>query len=103
MTLLLLVARPGVSRFDHRTTLADEDAPSNSDDPKTSRISEAVADGCTFLVLEGRITWEYSQGFFDVVIGSIERGLGIIVDLSKCVHMDSAVLGTLHELSLIHI
>ena len=98
MTLLLLVASPGVSRFDHRTNLADEDAPSNSDDPKTSRISEAVADGCTFLVLEGRITWEYSQGFFDVVIGSIERGLGIIVDLSKCVHMDSAVLGTLHEL-----
>ena len=98
MTLLLLEASPGVSRFDHRTNLADEDAPSNSDDPKTSRISEAVADGCTFLVLEGRITWEYSQGFFDVVIGSIERGLGIIVDLSKCVHMDSAVLGTLHEL-----
>ena len=98
MTLLLLVASPGVSRFDHRTNLADEDAPSNSDDPKTSRISEAEADGCTFLVLEGRITWEYSQGFFDVVIGSIERGLGIIGDLSMCIHMDSAVLGTLHEL-----
>jgi len=98
MTLLLLEASPGVSRFDHRTNLADEDTLLNTDDPKSSRISEAEGDGCTFFVLEGRITWEYSQGFFDVVIDSIERGLGVIVDLSKCIYMDSAVLGTLHEL-----
>ena len=50
------------------------------------------------MVLEGRMTWEYSQPFFDAVIGSIERGFRVIVDLSRCIHMDSAVLGTLHEL-----
>jgi anti-anti-sigma regulatory factor len=98
LTLLLLEASPGISRFDHRTNFADADMSVNSSDSNISRISQAEAKGFTVLVLEGRMTWEYSQPFFDAVIGSIERGFGVIVDLSRCIHMDSAVLGTLHEL-----
>ena len=98
LTLLLLEASPGVSRFDHRTNFADEDTPSISGDPSVSRISQAKAEGLTVLVLEGRMTWEYSQPFFDAVFGSLDRGFGVIVDLSRCIHLDSAVLGTLHEL-----
>ena len=98
LTLLLLEASPGISRFDQRMNLADEDMPTNFFDPSISRISQAEANGLTFLVLEGRMTWEYSQPFFDAVDVSIDRGFGVIVDLSKCIHMDSAVLGTLHEL-----
>ncbi len=98
LTLLLLEASPGVSRFDHRTNFSDEDTPSISGDPSVSRISQAKAEGLTVLVLEGRMTWEYSQTFFDAVFGSLDRGFGVIVDLSRCIHMDSAVLGTLHEL-----
>jgi len=95
---LLLEASPGVSRFDHSTNFADEDMPSISGDPSVSRISQTKAEGLAVLVLEGRMTWEYSQTFFDAVIGSLDRGVGVIVDLSRCIHMDSAVLGTLHEL-----
>ena len=98
LTLLLLEASPGVSRFDHSANFADEDMSSISGDPSVSRISQAKAEGLTVLVLEGRMTWEYSQTFFDAVIGSLDRGFGVIVDLSRCIHMDSAVLGTLHEL-----
>ena len=98
LTLLLLEASPGVSRFDHSTNFADEDMSSISGDPSVSRISQAKAEGLTVLVLEGRMTWEYSQTFFDAVFGSLDRGFGVIVDLSRCIHMDSAVLGTLHEL-----
>ena len=98
LTLLLLEASPGISRFDQRMNLADEDMPTNFFDPSISRISQAEAKGLTFLVLEGRMTWEYSQPVFDAVDVSIDRGFGVIVDLSNCIHMDSAVLGTLHEL-----
>ena len=98
LTLLLLDASPGVSRFEHRTNHTDEEVSSNSLDSSISCISQAEDKGSTVLVLEGRMTWVHSQAIFDAVIGSIDHGLGVIVDLSGCVHMDSAVLGTLHEL-----
>ncbi len=98
LTLLLLEASPGVSQFDHRTNFVDDDVPSNSSDRSISCISQAEAEGLTVLVLEGPMTWEHSQALFDAVIASIDRGFGVVVDLSGCIHMDSAVLGTLHEL-----
>jgi len=98
LTLLLLDASPGLSQFDHRTSFADEDVASNNHARSISRISQAETEGLTLLVLEGPMTWEHSQAIFDAVIESIDRGFEVIVDLSRCIHMDSAVLGTLHEL-----
>ena len=51
----------------------------------------------TILYLAHRITWQYGQVFFDAATSVIEERRALIVELSECIYMDSAMLGTLHE------
>ncbi len=51
-----------------------------------------------FLVLEGWITWLCGETLFNAAMPLIEAHKRLVIDLSRCKHMDSTMLGTLHEL-----
>lgn len=52
------------------------------------------------LIVEGRITWLYGQVLFDTAMAAIDAKRDVVIDLGGCEHMDSTLLGTLHELVL---
>ena len=54
----------------------------------------------TFIALEGRVTWLYAQALFESALAVLEGHRTLVLDLGACEHLDSTVLGTLHELVL---
>ena len=69
--------------------------------PAASRRQSSYAEtaDATLLVLEGRIVWLQGQILFDTAMAVIDAGRNLVVDLDACTHMDSTLLGTLHELA----
>ncbi len=96
VTLLLLVAAPGESRFEEsREAMGLVEA----DDEDGPTITYAEGDAATFVCLDGRVCWTHGQVLLDAAGSVIDSGRTLIVDLSGCTHMDSTILGTLHELA----
>jgi anti-anti-sigma regulatory factor len=61
-------------------------------------ISYAESGDTTLFFLEGRITWFHGQALFDAAMAIIDAHRNLIFDLGACEHLDSTLLGTLHEL-----
>ncbi|MBT8147142.1 MAG: SpoIIE family protein phosphatase [Gammaproteobacteria bacterium] len=97
VTIVLLVAAPGVSVFDEPADTLEMLPASRSEKPI---ITRAATETSVFFVLEGRITWLYGQTLFDAGMAVIEEKLDLVVDLAGCEFLDSTLLGTLHELIL---
>lgn len=95
VTLVLLSASPGESTFNESVDALDLTPVVSGEQP---RISYGETTGATILVLAGRMTWLYGQAVFDTAMAALDGGRDLIIDLEHCEHMDSTVLGTLHEL-----
>ncbi|MCZ6650289.1 MAG: STAS domain-containing protein, partial [Acidobacteria bacterium] len=52
----------------------------------------------THLAVRGRGTGLHCEKFRQLAQASLETGRRLIIDLSGCTHLDSAFLGTLHEI-----
>jgi phosphoserine phosphatase RsbU/P len=98
VTLLCVHAAPGTSSFD------------NGEPPSLPLPASPVRDhGCEILVgaaaqrltlsVRGRATWMYSGALHDACLEAIDREKDVTVDLTLCQHLDSTLLGTLHELA----
>ncbi len=97
VTLVLLDARSGEHRLVHGgTELPLESAPQRT----PSTIHSANADGRTFLALEGRVTWTLAQCLLDAGLSALASSGELLIDLGACEHLDSTMLGTLHELAI---
>ena len=95
VTLLLLEGRSGESYFGN-----DDDVPELEIDPQTDapQLTWGETDAGRFVCLQGRVTWTYAEPLLEGARGAITRGVPLIVDLVECDYLDSALLGTLHEL-----
>ncbi len=95
VTMLLLEGRSGESYFG-----SDEDVPELEIDPPADapRLTWGETAAGRFLCLQGRVTWTYAEPLLEDARGVIASGRPLIVDLSECEYLDSALLGTLHEL-----
>ena len=95
VTMLLLEGRSGESYFG-----SDEDVPELEVDPPADapRLTWGVTDAGRFICLQGRVTWMHAEPLLAGARGAIDAAQPLIVDLAECEYLDSAMLGTLHEL-----
>ncbi len=95
VTMLLLEGHSGESYFG-----SDEDVPELEIDPPADapKLTWAETDTDRFICLQGRVTWAYSEALLDGARGAAEAGKRLVLDLAECEYLDSAMLGTLHEL-----
>ncbi len=97
VTMMLLSATPGISEFNESVDTLDL-TPIPADEMPT--IGYAEATGATVFVIAGRMTWLYGQALYDAAMAAIDGGRSLLIDLDDCEHMDSTLLGTLHELTV---
>ncbi len=97
VTLVLLTAAAGESVLNESLDSTDLTLLPADEQP---RLRYGETREATLLVLEGRLTWLYGQVLFDTAMAIIDGGRPLIVDLARCEHMDSTLLGTLHELTV---
>jgi anti-anti-sigma regulatory factor len=62
------------------------------------RCGESV--DAAFLVLGGRVTWQYADTLLGTALAVLDARRRLVIDLADCEHLDSTVLGTLHELAV---
>ncbi len=96
VTMVLLEMEPGESTLDNgcdRKSEADE-RPTPS---KKSILWLAVDAEHSHLSVRGRGSWVQSEEFHRHACAAIDAGRRLTIDLSQCEHLDSACLGTLHE------
>jgi serine phosphatase RsbU (regulator of sigma subunit)/anti-anti-sigma regulatory factor len=95
MTALLLDLAPGES-----CCLEPTDAPDN--EPAVATPDPAIRHGesvdATFLVLGGRVTWQYADAFLEAALGVLDSRRPLVLDLADAEQVDSTMLGTLHDL-----
>jgi serine phosphatase RsbU (regulator of sigma subunit)/ABC-type transporter Mla MlaB component len=95
VTLVLLTAASGDSKFSESSEDFDLAELTPEEEPGIARGQEGSS---TFLLLRGRMTWLYGQILFDAGVEILTGGSDLTIDLADCDHMDSTILGTLHEL-----
>ena len=97
VTLVLLSATPGESEFNESMDSLDL-TPIPADEQPAVRYAETS--DATVFAIAGRMTWLYGQTLYDAAMAAIDGGRNLVMDLGSCEHMDSTLLGTLHELTL---
>jgi len=95
VTMVLLSASAGESAFNESVDALDL-SPMPADTQPS--VSYGEAPDATVIVVAGRVTWLYGQTLFDTAMAALDGGRDLVVDLGGCEHMDSTILGTLHEL-----
>jgi serine phosphatase RsbU (regulator of sigma subunit)/ABC-type transporter Mla MlaB component len=103
ITMLLLERSEGDSHFDEVSTditePADEtDAPS----PEPFHIARGSASGTGFIAIIGTVTWLCSHTLLETARELLARETRLTLDLSRCDHLDSTCMGTLHEIVTSH-
>ncbi|MEE8467314.1 MAG: SpoIIE family protein phosphatase, partial [Planctomycetota bacterium] len=106
VTLLLLEVGDGSSHLDNDPAIAvpvTDDIipqPSTSPPPKAPGGDLWIAEGEqeTYLAVRGRGTWTSSDTFRSLALASLNSGKRLTIDLAGCAYLDSAFLGTLHEI-----
>ena len=95
VTMLLLEGHSGESYFG-----SDDDVPELEVDPPADvpRLTWGETADAWFVCLKGRVTWTYAEALLQGAREAIARGRRVVVDLGECEYLDSALLGTLHEI-----
>ncbi len=97
VTMVLLNASPGESVFKESIETLELAPLPAGEQPVISCAKTAES---TMLIIEGRVTWLYGQILFDTAMAEIDAKRDVVIDLGGCEHLDSTLLGTLHELTL---
>lgn len=108
ITLLLVERTDGVSHFDDTGALDNRDSMEPADrraEPTAAapHLVAGVSSGRAFIGLVGSLTWLCSQALLKTATDLLARHEGLTLDLSRCDHMDSTCLGTLHEIVTSHL
>jgi len=99
VTLLVLEAGAGASSFDNEPPEEAAKPPAKVADPAARRPVVWVAEGPDrmHLVVRGRGLWTHCESFRRLAHAARAARKPLVVDLADCTHLDSAFLGTLHE------
>ena len=98
ITFLLLQAKQENNYLPANLRIKHADESSEDEEEKVRyQIGYHESEDETVLYLANRITWQYGQVFFDAATAVIEEQRPLIIELADCIYMDSAMLGTLHE------
>jgi len=98
ITLLALGMEPQRTPF-HGPEREERIKPPEAGQPGV-KVHTARHDGRTFISLSGAGSWRESQQVLELCDSAREGGeTSIILDLSKCTHLDSTFLGVLHNIA----
>lgn len=99
VTLLVLEAGGGRSSFDNEPAEEPPEGPRGHGDGTETPSVLWIAEGpdTTYLAVRGRGLWTCTESFRRSAHAAREAGKRLVVDLADCTHLDSAFLGTLHE------
>ena len=61
-------------------------------------VEYAETELVTYLYLTGRVTWTYGESFFDAATSVLDEHRPIVIEFKSCEYLDSAMLGTLHQI-----
>jgi anti-anti-sigma regulatory factor len=97
ITLLLLEARHGTSRFDNGASAAPGAVTRGA--TGTPVLFYGESEERSFFALRGRGSWLHADAFGAAASGILEEGRSVVLDLADCEHLDSTFLGTVHDLA----
>lgn len=97
VTLLLVDVHAGNSHFDNGD-IQGQDKRQPVAAPRSEVLYYGERDDVAFLAVRGRAIWMHAEAIFEAADGLHESDRSLVLDLSGCDHMDSTVLGTIHEL-----
>jgi len=106
VTLLILEVREGPSSFDNGPSEDFEVLPTTGEDPATTLEPPASGEALwtaenereTYIAIRGRGLWTACEAFRRLSRNALAAGKRLCVDLADCTYLDSAFLGTLHEI-----
>ncbi|MCY3883809.1 MAG: SpoIIE family protein phosphatase [Gammaproteobacteria bacterium] len=98
VTMLLIDVTDGENNFEHLSTdIFQDKIESEIKGSHSPRIEFADTPDNLFLTYHGRVTWIHGQSLPNAVKTAASNGKRVVVDLTQCEYLDSAMLGTLHE------
>jgi serine phosphatase RsbU (regulator of sigma subunit)/anti-anti-sigma regulatory factor len=99
VTVLLLGAEPGASRFDHGES-AGTGGVHGAGGPSGKQPVVFYGESAkgSFFAIRGRGTWLHSDILYEAVASILDEGRAVTIDLGECEYLDSTFLGTIHEL-----
>lgn len=99
VTVLLLDAHPGASRFDNGDS-ARIGAASATPLARQPVVFYGTAGDRHVFALRGRGNWIHCDSFHETAGGLLDEGRAVLLDLGDCAYLDSTFLGTVHELAM---
>ncbi len=99
ITLLWVTVQDRESRFENRFDSSDRANPEmqlSKSNPDSSRIEIAQEAGVVYLTFVGRVTWVQGKPLVKCMKETTRQQKKIVIDLSQCTYIDSAMLGTIH-------
>lgn len=102
VTMLLIDVADGENDFEHLSAdIFKDKIESEIKANQTPRIEHVTTLDNLFLTYHGRVTWIHGQSLPNMVEKAVPKGKNVVVDLLECEYLDSAMLGTLHEIAVI--
>lgn len=103
ITMLLIDVREGENQFENQfesltrsRTMGSSAGKENNGQP-APHIEIAQDETTTFLIFVGKVSWVQGKPVAQSIRDAVRKKQDIVVDLSACDYLDSAMLGTLHE------
>ena len=103
ITMLMIDAREGENQFENQfdsltraRTMGSTTGKENDGQP-VPHIEIAQDETSTFLIFVGKVSWVQGKPVAQSIRDAVRKKQDIVVDLSDCDYLDSAMLGTLHE------
>ena len=98
LCLLTVSEEPNWVRIGSRRGIS-ADVNWNLDQAEAKPVIEfAQTETTTYFYFHGRVTWLYSESFYDSATTVVQEHRPIVIEFENCEYMDSAMLGTLHEI-----
>lgn len=109
ITLLLVQRCEGASHFDGATPARQYQPteppplePEPAAVPAIPHLEQGAEGDHGFIAIVGSVTWLYSQALLDAASDLLAGRERLTLDLTRCEHLDSTCLGTLHEIVTSH-
>jgi len=103
ITMLMIDVREGENQFENQfesltrtRTMGSTTGKENNGQP-APHIEIAQDEATTFLIFVGKVSWVQGKPVAQSIRNAVRKKHDIVVDLSTCDYLDSAMLGTLHE------
>ena len=105
ITMLMIDVREGENQFENQfesltdNRIASSRAGKENNGQPAPHIEIAQDETTTYLIFVGKVTWIQGKPVAQSIRDAVRKKRNIVVDLNACDYLDSAMLGTLHEMA----